>query len=152
MSGFPWQLHYRDICKVIADMLTVNAHNAIKRFCDAVNAECLGLCRIVGLCFDDAFLGDPAIVLSCDGIFQKALKQTVSLLGNLAGDGICQSADTKSGEVGGAGGIEYRDHRQHHLGIILISDTPPLTVSTVSPGGSSGKPSPVTLSFRSVVP
>lgn len=34
----------------------------------------------------------------------------------------------------------------------MISDTPPLTVSTVSPGGSSGKPSPVTLSFKSIVP
>ena len=39
-------------------MLTVDGDDAVQRLCDTVNAERLIACGVVGLCLDDALLGD----------------------------------------------------------------------------------------------
>ena len=62
----------------------------VERLRDTVNAECLIACGVVGLCLDDALLGDMPIMLTADRIFHQALKHTVSLLGDFTGDGVRQ--------------------------------------------------------------
>ena len=82
--------HHRNIGEVIRDVLTVDGDDAVQWLRDAVNTERLVGGGIVGFCLDDALLGDKPIVLTADRIFQQALKYTVSLLGDLAGDGVRQ--------------------------------------------------------------
>ena len=76
-------------------MLTVDHDDAVQRLRNAINAECLIGGRVVGLCLDDALLGDKSIVLTAHRVFEQALKHAVSLLGDLAGDGVRQHADTE---------------------------------------------------------
>ena len=70
-------------------MLPVDGDDAVQRFRDAVNAKCLVCGGVVGLCPDDALLGDMPIMLTTYRVFEQALKHTVSLLGDLTGDGVC---------------------------------------------------------------
>lgn len=54
---------HRHIGKVIGDVLTVGGDDTVQWLRDAVNMERLVGGGIVGLCLDDAFLGDKPIVL-----------------------------------------------------------------------------------------
>ena len=79
--------------------------NAIEALFHAVDAERLVCGGVVGLCFDDALLGDKPIVLTADRTFQRTLEHTVSLLGRFAGDGVRQHAESEGGEIYGIGWI-----------------------------------------------
>jgi len=93
-------------------VLTVDGDDTVQRLCDAVDAECLVCGGVVGFCLDDALLGDKPVVLTADRIFQQAFKHTVSLLSDLAGDGIRQHTQTEGGKSCSICGIKYGNHRQ----------------------------------------
>ena len=95
---------HRHIGKVIGDVLTVDRNDAVQWLRDAVNAECLVGGGIVGLCLDDAFLGDKPIVLTAHRVFEQALEHTVSLLCDFAGNGAVSTPrpnEEKSAALGG---------------------------------------------------
>ena len=71
-------------------MLTVDGDDAVQRLCDAVNAERLVGGGVIGLCLDNALLGDKPVVLTADRVFEQTLEYAVPLLGHFAGDGIRQ--------------------------------------------------------------
>ena len=101
-------------------MLTVDGDDAFQRLRDTVNAERLVGCGVVGLCLDDALLGDKLIVLTAHRVFEQALGHTVSLLGNFAGNGVRQHSKTKCRKVRSVGQIKHRDHEYHLLPGIKI--------------------------------
>ena len=86
---------HRHIGKVIGDVLTVDGDDAVQRLCDTVNAECLIACGVVGLCLDDALLGDKFVMLTAHRVFEQALEHTVSLFGHFAGNGVRQHTETE---------------------------------------------------------
>ena len=51
-------------------MLTVDGDDTVERLRDTVNAECLVGGGIVGLCLDDAFLGDKFVMLTAHRVFE----------------------------------------------------------------------------------
>ena len=91
-------------------------------------------------------------MLTADRIFEQALKHTVSLLGDFAGNGICQHAKTESREIRSVCRIKYRDHKQHHLGMTSILVTSPTQEIVDVPNCNVGNPSPVSVSFLRTVP
>ena len=76
-------------------MLTVDGDDTVERLRDTVNTECLVGGGVIGFCLDDALLGDKPIVLSTDRVFEQALKHTVSLFGDFAGNSVRQHTKTE---------------------------------------------------------
>ena len=87
-------------------MLCINRHDAIQRCGDPVNAKGLILGSIVGLSLDETLICQKLIVIAGRRVFHHQLKGTVSLLGNLAGDSICQRTEAE--------GREARIKKQRH--------------------------------------
>ncbi len=76
-------------------MLTVDGDDAVQWLRDAVNTERLVGGGVVGLCIDDALLGDKSIVLTADWVFEQTLEHTVSFLGDFAGNGVRQNTEAE---------------------------------------------------------
>ena len=80
-------------------MLTVDGDDAVQRLCDTVNAERLIACGVVGLCLDDALLGDKFVMLTAHRVFEQALEYAVSFLSDFAGDSVRQHTKAEGGKI-----------------------------------------------------
>ena len=114
---------------------------------NAVNAEYLVLCGVIGFCFHQTLGADFLVKSAGDGILQNALICAVSFLGDLAGCTVLENTDSESVEIRRICFVKYRDHTQHHLGITDTAVMPPEKEMAFSPGNNSGNPSPDTVSF-----
>ena len=98
-TAFGCKWHNGNIGKVIGDVLTVDGDDTVKRLRDAVNTECLVGGGVVGLCLDDALLGDKPVVLTADRVFEQALEHAVSFLSDFAGDSVRQHTKAEGGKI-----------------------------------------------------
>ena len=86
---------HRHIGKVIRNVLTVDRDDAVQWLRDAVNAECLVGGGVVGLCLDDALLGDKSVMLTADRVFEQTLEYAVPFFSHFAGNGVRQHTKTE---------------------------------------------------------
>ena len=140
------------IRKVIGQMLRINRNRPINRGADAVNAEHLVLSGIVGFGFNQALSAELIVKTTGGGIFENTLKCAVPFFRHFTRQALSQHTDTICAEIGRISTKENRNHSVIHLGSISILVMPPVRVTALSPGYSSGKPEPSTWSFFGSVP
>ena len=115
-------------------MLGIHRYLAVDGRCNAVDAEGLIVCRVVGLGFYNSLIPQFLEKRPVDRVPKDTFKGTVSLLCYLTGCAVTKNTDAESGKIHGIGFIQNRDHNVHHLGVTITVVIPPVTEMGLSPG------------------
>ena len=138
--------HHDHVGQPVADVVGVKGHDSVDRCGTGIDVKGLPVCGVIVAHVDDAAFQDFRKVHPGDRVSELALVDAVLLLGDLAADAVRQASDAVREKLRLVRTIKHRNHKRHHLGVIMTDVMPVPTTILLTPGPSTGKsPEPLIL-------